>query len=263
MVGVRVEADAVGRGGVHLPRGVEQDVRNENVRVRVACESHEILTQQGIGASELREALLAGAFALDAHRLEQAFAMQCRTYQPGSDLQRRDDGGVELTYALPVVEANGADVFALDNQWNDCRGARLVAGDTDAVEATHRIGAEHHALARLQHRTVFIRERLVAFGELAAGVGQRLVDPLGLDLEQFLAVGTDTAKASAVLSTCAASPRSLRTSGMTFMASGDPSSKRLACAEAASNRSRCWRNWWLRMPSAAAAKSIGLMLMAG
>ena len=126
-----------------------------------------------------------------------------------------------------------------------------------------RIGAEHHALARLQHRAVFIRERLIAFGELAAGVGQRFVDPLGLDLEQFLAVGADSAKASAVRSTCAASPRSLSTSGMTFMASGDPSSRRLACAEAASSRSRCWRNWWLRMPSAAAAKSIGLMLMAG
>src|SRR6185503_6237215 len=82
-----------------------------------------------------------------------------------------------------------------------------------------------------------------------------------LILSHFSPLGPISAKASAVRSTWAASPSRRSTSGMAFMASGDSSSRRLACADADNRRSRCCRYWWFRMPSAALARSTGLMLM--
>src|SRR5690349_9280986 len=82
-----------------------------------------------------------------------------------------------------------------------------------------------------------------------------------LILSHFSPLGPISAKASAVRSTCAASPSRRSTSGIAFMASGASSRSRLAWAEADSKRSRCNRYWVLRMPSAAAARSTGLMLM--
>ena len=63
--------------------------------------------------------------------------------------------------------------------------------------ARARVGAEHHALAGLQHGAELIGARLVprvraiALAHGAAGVAQRFGDPLGLDLQPLLAVGAD------------------------------------------------------------------------
>ena len=191
VIGGGIEADGEGRRGVHLPDGVDQDVRHEIMRFRIACQPHEVLAQQGIGAGELREPLLGGAFARHAHGLQQAFAVQGRAYEPGGNLQRRDDGRIEFAYPLPVIEANGADVFTLDDDGHDGRGARLVAGDADAVEALHGVGAEHDALAGHEHRAELVGQRFFAVSDFAACISERFADPLGLDLEPLLAVGAD------------------------------------------------------------------------
>ncbi len=142
------------------------------------------------------EALLGGQLAFTAHGVDQPLAVQGGADEPGGNFERRHDGGIEFAYALPVVEADDADVFAVDENGHDGRGARLVAGDAHAFDGARRIGTEHHALAGLQHGAELIGARLVprvsaialAHG---AGVAQRFGDPLGLDLQPLLAVGAD------------------------------------------------------------------------
>jgi hypothetical protein len=138
--------------------------------------------------------VLGRQLAFAAHGVDQPFTMQGRAHQSGGDLQRRDDGRIEFAYPLPVIEADDTDVLAVDQDGHDGRGPGLVAGDAGVVEVMLGLGAEHHALARLQHVAEAVGARLVpgiraiAFA-LAAGVRQGFVDPLGLDLEPLLAIG--------------------------------------------------------------------------
>src|SRR6185436_3411399 len=118
------------------------DVLHEILRIGIARKAYQVLTQQRIGAAELRKAFLGGALAFVAHGFQQAFAMQRGAYQSGGNLERGDDRRIELTYPLPVVEPDGADVIAVDENRHDGRGASLVAGDADAVVPLHGFGAE-------------------------------------------------------------------------------------------------------------------------
>ncbi len=161
------------------------------MRLGIPGQAHEILAQQGVGAAELREPFFRGAFAFHAHHVEQPFAVQRGTDQAGGNFQRRDDGRIEFAHALPVVEADGADVLSFDQDGHDGRGARLVAGDADPVIALHVLGAEHHALAGHEHRAELVGARFLPGHALrvVAVALHGLADPLGLDLEPLLAVG--------------------------------------------------------------------------
>src|SRR5204863_5865735 len=134
---------------------------------------------------------------LAADRLDQALTVQGGADEAGRDLERRYDRRIEFTYALPVVEADDADVFAIHENRHDRRGASLVARDAHAFDGARSVGAEHHALAGLEHRAELIGARLVpriralAVRHGAAGVAQGFSNPLGLDLQPLLAVGSD------------------------------------------------------------------------
>src|SRR5205085_2188110 len=102
----------------------------------------------------------------------QPFTMQRRADQAGGNLERRDDRRIEFAYALPVVEADDADIFAVDEDGHDGRGARLVTGDADALDGARRVGTEHHALAGLEHGAELIGARFVP-GIRAIALGER------------------------------------------------------------------------------------------
>jgi hypothetical protein len=95
------------------------------------------------------------------HRLDQALAVQGGADEAGGNLERRDDRGIEFADALPVIEADDADVFAVDEDGHDGRGARLVAGDAHAFDGARRIGQNTTLLPDCKHGAELIGARLV------------------------------------------------------------------------------------------------------
>jgi hypothetical protein len=176
-IGGLVETDRECGDGVELARGVDEDVADEIERIGIARELGQVGPQERVGPRRGREPVFGGELAFAPHGLDQALAMQGGADQSGGDFERGYDRGIEFTDALPVVEADDADVFAVDEDRHDGRGARLVAGDAHALDGARRIRAEHDALSGHEHGAELIGARFVprvraVAGAHGAGVGQ-------------------------------------------------------------------------------------------
>jgi hypothetical protein len=243
VIGGRIEADGVGRGGVHLADGVDEDVGHEVVRLRVARQADQVLAQQGIGAAELRER--SSAARSRATRTVSSRRSRCRAAptrpaaissadtmeESNSRTRCQSSKPMAPTYSPSTMMGTMAEVRALSLVMLTLSKPCMVSGqntmllpDMSIEQSWSDSGSSHSAISQ------------------QVSVSSSLTHS-ALILSHFSPLGPTSEKARAVRSTWAASPRTRSTSGMAFMTSGEPSNSRLARAEAASNRSRCCRDW--------------------